>query len=66
MVLVIISQAKTIYQILRKNGYNIPIIISCGRRYIPSWEDIFQINVYQNELFYVSEEETNDWNFKAY
>merc|ERR1711871_1074351 len=56
-----LTQAKTTFQILKKNGINVPIIIACGRNK-PHWENLFPNSSLQHEFVWVSEEEVNNIN----
>ena len=55
-----LTQAKTVYNILRKNGYNIPIVISCGKKENKEWKKIFKESDYVNEKIYITEDATNN------
>ena len=55
-----LTQAKTVYNILKKNGYKIPIIVACCQKKKPKWKTIFPKCDIDHEKIPVSEEATNN------
>ena len=52
-----LAQAQTIYNILLKNKYNIPIVISVSNTTFIEWNDIFKESDYINEYINFTEKD---------
>jgi uncharacterized protein (TIGR00661 family) len=60
-----LSQAETIYNILLKKNYNIPIVISISNTTFIEWNDIFKDSDYINEYINFTEENMSNFNLKS-
>lgn len=58
-----VTQALTIYKMLKSNNFQVPVIISVGRESKYEWEEIFKDADYYHIFMPVSEEEMNTLNF---